>query len=107
MYLNISAEKALTLLFIDDLGILDMINMLLHPTILRSMSPLMFQQMDTMNRLCEWTSTNKMELNMKKSDEMEFNFTKEFQFNSIAHLLWRIPRLGPCGEECSQDHTAN
>ena len=37
---------------------------------------------DYLNKICEWTSANKMELNKKKSQAMLFNFTKEFQFNS-------------------------
>ena len=38
---------------------------------------------DYLNRICEWTSANKMELNKKKSHAMIFNFAKEFQFNSM------------------------
>ena len=37
---------------------------------------------DYLNRICEWTSANKMKLNKKKSKAMIFNFSRNYQFTS-------------------------
>ena len=83
--------------FIDDLSILEMINILsigiasynfkLHvpsdvPANGYYVESKNLKTQDYLNKICEWTSANKMELNKKKSQAMLFNFTKEFQFNS-------------------------
>ena len=37
---------------------------------------------DNLNKICEWTSANKMKINKKKSNGMIFNFTNNYQFSS-------------------------
>ena len=44
------------------------------------------QTQDYLNKICKWTSQNKMELNQKKSQAMIFNFTKQFQFTSRTEM---------------------
>ena len=83
--------------FIDDLSILEMINLLsigiasynfkMHvasdvPTNGLYIPNINTQTQDNTNKICAWTSDNKMKLNKKKSKVMCFNFTNNFQFTT-------------------------
>ena len=39
-----------------------------------------------MDNICEWTTTNQMKLNEKKSKVMVFNYTRNYQFATRVHL---------------------
>ena len=87
--------------FIDDLSVLEMINLLSI-----GISSYNFKQhvasdipengyyvpndnlktQDYLNKICQWTTENRMELNTKKSHAMLFNFTKDYQFASRTEM---------------------
>ena len=83
--------------FIDDLSILEIINIMSigissynFKTHVASDIPengyfipnINLKTQDYLNRICNWTTNNKMELNKKKSQAMLFNFTTKHQFSS-------------------------
>ena len=83
--------------FIDDLSILEKINILsigissynfkMHvasdiPTNGYFIQNTNLETQDNLNKICEWTSANKMKINKKKSNGMIFNFTNNYQFSS-------------------------
>jgi hypothetical protein len=83
--------------FIDDLSILEIINLMsigiasyqfkMHvasdiPTNGYFIPNKNLKTQEYLNSICNWTTTNKMELNRKKSKAMIFNFTRDYQFTS-------------------------
>ena len=87
--------------FVDDLSILEVINLIgiglssynfkehvasdvgIGQSFIPSANP---KSQSDMDKICQWTSTNKMKLNQKKSKVMVFNRTKNFQFSTRIHL---------------------
>ena len=87
--------------FIDDLSILEMINILsigiasydfkMHvasdiPANGYIIPNSNLKTQDYLNKICTWTTMNKMQLNRKKSNAMIFNFTKNHQFTSRTEM---------------------
>ena len=66
-----------------------------------------FQSQDYLTSIEDWTEQNKMKLNVKKSQVMIFNFTKEFQFSTRLYmentLLEIIPQTKLLGTILSSD----
>ena len=90
-------DNKLKFKFIDDLSILEIINLMsigiasyqfnMHvasdiPTNGYFISNKNLKTQEYLNSICNWTTTNKMELNRKKSKAMIFNFTRDYQFTS-------------------------
>ena len=87
--------------FVDDLSVLNIINL-----ITSGLSSYNFKQhvasdiwikqlflptenissQNYMNNICDWTDTNHMQLNEKKSKVMIFNYTRNYQFCTRIHL---------------------
>ena len=45
-----------------------------------------FKSQETLNKIVEWTSDNKMKLNKKKTEVMIFNFTRDYQFSTRLYV---------------------
>ena len=87
--------------FVDDLSIFEVINLIgiglssynfkehvasdvgIGQSFIPSANP---KSQSDMDKICQWTSTNKMKLNQKKSKVMVFSCTKNFQFSTRIHL---------------------
>ena len=50
------------------------------------MPPENFKSQETLNKIVDWTSDNKMKLNNKKTEVMIFNFTRDYQFSTRLYL---------------------
>ena len=83
--------------FIDDLSILEKINLLciglssynyknnVASDMIKNgyfLPPENLKTQDNLNRISQWTTENKMMLNIPKTKAMKFNFTRNFQFSS-------------------------
>ena len=90
-------EKSKKFKFIDDLSILEIVNLMsigiasynfkMHvatdiPTNGYIIPSGNLKTQDYLDKICKWTSNNKMELNRTKSKAMIFNFTRDHQFTS-------------------------
>ena len=87
--------------FIDDLSVLEMINILSIGISSYDFKSHVASDIPTngyyipnenlhtqlyLDKISQWTNTNKMVLNQKKSNAMIFNFTKDFQFTSRTKI---------------------
>ena len=90
-------EKSKMFKFLDDLSILEIVNIMsigiasydfkMHvasdiPTNGYIIPNANLRSQEYLDKICKWTSNNKMVLNRKKSKAMIFNFTRDHQFTS-------------------------
>ena len=87
--------------FVDDLSALEKLNLILlglssynfrkHVASdigidQKCLPPENFKSQETLNKIVDWTSDNKMKLNKKKTEVMIFNFTHDHQFSTRLYL---------------------
>ena len=87
--------------FVDDLSALEKLNLILlglssynfrkHVASdigidQKFLPPENFKSQETLNKIVDWTSDNKMKLNNKKTEVMIFNFTRDYQFSTRLYL---------------------